>query len=290
MKISPSLPNTRVTANGAEWIPASFDGFLHELHHVVDSCRAQESLVLFRGHRKREWLLDSTFARSFKTTLFQIPPEQQLPEQIVQSHGLHSAVLNLYLFKFEVLVRPSAELEAAAEEHGVDPWFELMKRIQQYPDKTDHPLFLKGTNFLDWTHSPDVALYFANEERNGDGAIFICDATATGKTLQILPVAEILEKMRNLRNAGQALGSPLMFSPPKQVLNQRAKNQQAVYFAQMDLRYDLDSIWKFREAGQPGNRISIKLILPAGTEAEARNYLERRGTTRDFIYPDASTV
>jgi len=285
MNILPSLSDTVVNAVTREWVPNSFDGFLHELNHIVDHCKTKKSLALFRGHRNREWLLDSTFARSFKTTLFGIPSEDRLSQRIVTSAEFHPAILNLFLLKFGVLARPSDELEAIAQQHDVDAWFEFMKRVQQYPEMEDAFFFLKGTNLLDWTKSPDVALYFANENRNSDGAIYICDATATGKTLQILPLGAILDKMSELGRANQPLGVPLLFSPRKQILCQRAKNQQAVYFAQMDLRYDLEYIWQLREAELSGESISIKLILPAGSEGVAGEYLEKKGITRAFIYP-----
>lgn len=288
MNILPYLSDTVVSAATREWIPNSFEGFLHELNHIVDYCRAKKSLALFRGHRNREWLLDSTFVRSFKTTLFGIPSEDRLSQRIVSSAEFHPAILNLFLLKFGVLARPSDELETIAKQHDVDAWFEFMKRVQQYPEMEDAFFFLKGTNLLDWTQSPDVALYFANENRNSDGAIYICDATATGKSLQILPLGAILDKMSELGKTGMPLGAPLLFSPKNQILCQRAKNQQAVYFAQMDLRYDLEHIWQLREKELAGETISIKLVLPAGSEAVAAAHLAKMGITRAFIYPDRS--
>lgn len=286
MNIVPSLSDTVVAAATREWIPSSFDAFLKELAHVSESCRKRNALVLFRGQQRREWLLDSTFCRSLKTTLFAVPLEERLSKRITESAEFHPAILNLFLLKFGVLARPSDELEHAAQQHGVDSWFEFMKRIQQYPEEEDGFFFLKGTNLLDWTQASDVALYFANEGRNSDGVIHICDATATGKTLQILALGAILDKMKELGNAGVPLGAPLLFSPPKQILNHRAKNQQAVYFAQMDLRYDLEYIWRMREKAHPAEKILLKLVLPAGTEAEAYDYLNAKGIMRSFICPD----
>lgn len=287
MKIVPALSDTAVSANAKEWIPSSLDGFFHELNHIVDHCKTQKSLALFRGHRSKDWLLDSTFARSFKATLFGVPAETRLSRRIVESAEFHPAILNLFLLKFGVLARPSEELEDVARQHDVDAWFEFMKRLQQHPEEEDGFFFLKGTNLLDWTTSPDVALYFANEERNSAGAVYVCDATATGKTLQTLPLGAILDKMSELGKSDIPLGDPLLFSPKKQVLNRRAKNQQAVYFAQMDLRYDMDFIWSLREAEPEGETISVKLILPAGTEATVREYLAMKEITSAFIYPDS---
>lgn len=282
--LGPHIATTIVHPETREWIPESFESFLQELHHLEKSCYEAKALALFRGHSKRQWSLDSTFARSFKTTLFGVQPDEKLSRRIIESAECHLAILNLYLLKFGVLTHPTDELEAAARVHNLDPWFEWMKRLQQYPEEDG--FFLKGTNLLDWTQSADVALYFANENRVGEGAVYFCDATATGKTLQVVPVAQILSKMREIGNAGVSLGAPLLFCPPRQIFNPRPKNQQVVYFAQMDLRYDLEAIWRLREAELEDETIVFKLILPAGSEATARKYLIERGLNRAFMFPD----
>jgi hypothetical protein len=81
-------------------------------------------------------------------------------------------------------------------------------------------------------------------------------------------------------------GSPLLFSPPRQIANQRAKNQQAVYFAQMELRMDMLELWRMQEEGDLSNTIAVKLILPAQTEAGFAQYLSEKGMSNAFIYPD----
>ena len=260
------------------------EGLLAELSQISGTGKANNRLLLYRGHRDKRWLLDSTFVRSFKTTLFGIESHQRLSKRITESAELHPAVLNLFLLKFGVLTRPSDELEAIAIEHDLDAWFEFMKRVQQYPDEDG--FFLKGTNLVDWSQSSDVALYFANENRTGDGALFVCDATATGKTLQKIPLGAVLDKMNAIGNSGKALGVPLLFHPGKQIANQRPKNQQAVYFAQMDLRYDLQQIWELYEREQKAEPTYIKIILPAGIIDEINSYLMEKRIDSKFIYPD----
>jgi hypothetical protein len=131
-----------------------------------------------------------------------------------------------------------------------------------------------------------VALYFANKNREGEGAIFICDATATGKTQQIKPMGEILDKMRAIGNSGKALGIPLLFCPKKQIACERARNQQAIYFAQIDLRCDLESIWKIQEQSLEGEKIIFKIVLPSGSQDDANKYIEEKGISYDFLFPD----
>ncbi len=282
--ILPSHPSTYIDPKSEDWVPRSFDNFLSELDHIISACRKRGSLVVFRGHNRREWLLDSTFVRSCEAAVFGLPPMARLSIVISDSIELHRVLLNLLLLKFGVLVRPSSELEALEEKNGIDSWFELMKRFQQFPEEDLSNL--KGSHLLDWTQSPEIALYFANYRRSGEGAVYICDATATGKTLQIIPVGDILNKMDKDGNAGKPLGCPLLFYPQKQILCKRANNQHAVYFAQMDLRYDLEAQWRLREKEIEDEKIFIKLVLPSGFEKEVEQYLLDRGITNSFIYPD----
>ena len=100
-----------------------------------------------------------------------------------------------------------------------------MQRIQLHPYEIQYGHFrIKETNLLDWTNSSCVALYFENENRSRDGSVCTCNATATGKTLQTIPVGEILDKMNEYGNVVNTLGVPLIFHPSHQILNQRAKN------------------------------------------------------------------
>jgi hypothetical protein len=284
-KPTPVRPATRIHSTSREWLPATFDDFALEIEGLKAAAAATKSLLLFRGHRQREWRLDSTFTRSIKQKLFGMNAEDAFSERLRNSGDLNLALSSLLLFKYGTMFEPSAELKQVEDDHGVDAWFELMKRHQQYQEEDS--TVLQGTNFLDWSKNSDIALFFANEVRTGNGAVFVCDATATGKTLQILPVIEILNKVRVQLIQGQSNGAPLLFSPPKQILNQRAKNQQAVYFAQMEMRVDMLEIWRLSQSNVPDETICIKVVLPKGTEFETQEYLVKRTIDKNFIYPDA---
>lgn len=266
-------------------MPKSFDDVLAEVLHLNAIAAQSKHLLLYRGQSNRDWRLDSTFVRTVKAQLLRMNPADGFSDRLRKSADLNSMLSSLLLLKFGTLTEPSAELHAAADEHGVDPWFELMKRYQQYPDEDMREL--RGTNLIDWSRSYDVALHFANESRRGPGALFICDATAMGKTLQIVPVVEILAKIRTQLKNGAANGLPLLFSPKKQIAYERAKNQQAVYFAQMDLRLDLLESWRVYETALKDETILIKIVLPAGSESDCECHLTKSGVARSFIYPDA---
>lgn len=281
--LKPSSTATRI-ASTREWFPESLDALLAEIDALKLRAAGEKRLLIYRGHRRREWRLDATFVRSVKSRLFGMDAHHGFSARLRDSGDLNSALTSLLLLKFGTLLEPSAELKTVESEHGIDAWFELMKRYQQYPE--EDVLALAGTNFLDWSQSSDVALFFGNDGRDGEGALFVCDATATGKTLQVLPVVEILRKVRGQFMRGEASGLPLLFSPPKQIANQRAKNQQAVYFAQMELRLDMLESWRLQESSMDDESIILKIVLPRGTEGDLRKYLEAKSITESFIFPD----
>ncbi len=280
----PKLASTKVGNSPWEWIPKTFEECLTELEFVATHCKELGHLVLYRGHRVRKWLLDSTFARSCKKNVFGIEPWQKLRfNEFRMSTNYQQILLNLFFFKFDCVAKPSNELFELEEKHGIDPWFEFMKRLQQYPE--EDPTHLKGTSIIDWTQNSDVAIYFANESRDGEGALWVCDATATGKTLQTIAVAEILKKMEQSARQDASLGVPLIFHPKKQLIQKRAVNQQPVYVAQMDLRVDLSEVWDDLQTNGE-EKIIIKLVLPSGTEQDCTGYLNEKGIAKDFLFPD----
>jgi hypothetical protein len=282
--VSPKLATTTIGDAAWEWIPRSFEDFLEEANHVEMHCNALEHLVLYRGHRERKWVLDSTFVRSCKKYVFGIETWQRIRFDEFRMSTKHQQILlNLFFFKFDFVARPSQELENLEQTHEIDAWFEFMKRLQQYPEEdTSH---LKGSFVLDWTRNLDIAIYFANESRNGEGALWLADVAATGKTLQVIKVSEILQKMADAGSRDESLGAPLIFHPKKQLAQKRAANQVPIYIAQMDLRVDLSEVWNNLQS-QNNERILVKIVLPAGTEEKCARYLHEKGLTRRFIFPD----
>jgi hypothetical protein len=84
-------------------------------------------------------------------------------------------------------------------------------------------------------------------------------------------------------------GCPLIFHPPCRSPDERARRQEAVYIAQMDLRYDLATFWSLcEEKGGWAEQIFVKLILPDGTQEECAAYLASKGITASWIFPPRS--
>lgn len=309
--ITPKCSSTVVSSDNYHlWRPVDFKDFLVELDHIISACTGDDPCPLFRGHPDSKWLLDSTFARTCKKILFNNSADE-IPDEIKYSLEFNNAIQILHLLKYGVfrpstselanmaiqlssylggvICRPHEKLYEIANTHGTDTWFELMKRSQQFSVE-DHPS-LKGTFFLDWTQSKDVALYFANndnnKQRSGDGAVYICDKVATGRTwMRDKKVADILGIILNKINKGEPMGCPLIFFPPTQMKYLREANQQVVYFAQMDLRCSLEEVWELQEKNHNDGFIYIKLILPDGTQKECHDYLLNRNITKEFILPE----
>jgi len=246
----------------------------------------------------RVWLLESTFARSCKKALLGLEPHLRPPVSIRESRHYLEAMFAALLLKYYVVDRPSTELRKRERLEGIDPLFELMKRHQQYPN--EDKFALKGTFFLDWTLNPDVALFFAScgaddrsaESHQTDGALYICDTEVTGKTMMkrgkdAIKVEKIIALMLETLEQDKAPGCPLLFHPPVQTPMARPQRQKPVYWAQMDLRYDLEDIWALQEEQQClGERIYLKLILPHAAHQEAEKHLREQGITHNCLFPD----
>jgi len=195
----------------------------------------------------------------------------------------------LLLLKFGTVWKPSQESFEREKNDGIDPWFELLKNLQQYPEKD---YFIHGTFLIDWSRSKDIALYFATytgrgvtrSVSSGHGAVWIYDA-ATGNILQTKKVGEILSLMSSEEFLNGNKTFPLLFHPPKQTFQPRSINQVPVYIAQMDFRYDLADVWASYE-NKNGKRVFIKLILKDELKNSAVKYLESQGVTEDSVYPE----
>jgi hypothetical protein len=91
----PACSSTFVNPNTREWVPHSFDDFLRELQHLEEQYNTEDRLLVFRGHRKSEWLLDSTFVRSCKMVLFGLKEHDRFSTRLGGSLNLHLALLNM---------------------------------------------------------------------------------------------------------------------------------------------------------------------------------------------------
>ena len=288
MKIDPLLSTTKPGKVPWEWIPSDFPSFVKELSHITSHCKEIDHLALYRGHRERDWILDSTFARYVKEHILGMEPASIVSHDYRHSTAYQRLMGELYLFKFGTSTGPYKDLIDLAKIENLDPWFEYMKRIQQYP-KEDLGT-LRGSFLIDWSQRPEVAVFFANDQRvNGsEGAVWVADISASGAVLhQDTQVIEILKLLEDTILLNKPIGIPLVFSPRRQIACTRARNQDAIYIAQMDLRFDLAEIWKMLESERQGSEaVILKLILPNGTERETSEWLEGNGVHEAFIYPD----
>lgn len=230
--------------------------------------------------------MDSTFVRWVKEYVLGVSPLSKVQNDYRQSKQYLRLLAEIFFYKFGTLTRPSRGLlDLSEREPEIDPWFEWMKRIQQYPDEDMGPI--RGSFLLDWTQNISVAVYFANELRHprSSGAVWVADLDAMGKILhRDMTVGEMLKRMEEAISNGRPPGCPLVFCPKKQIASERARNQDAIYMAQMDLRYDVAELWSAKP--DIGEQVLLKLILPDRTTKECSAWLKDEGMTETYIYPD----
>ena len=288
--IEPKEKCTQHSPDYREWTPTSFKSFLNELDHIINSCEGDDPVPLFRGQTNYEWFVDSTFVRNCIQHVFAIPDYHKLSKKIRRSTSFHRALTSLVLLKFGTVWTPSQEALEREKVGNIDPWFELLKNLQQYPERD---YFINGAFLLDWSKSKDIALYFATYGgqsgnrvvSSGHGALWICDAVATGKTLQTKKLSEILSMMSGVDFLNGNRTFPLLFHPAKQTFQPRSFNQVPVYIAQMDYRYDVADVWSGFE-NEMNKRVFIKLILNENLKQYASKYLDSKNVTEDFVYPE----
>lgn len=266
------------------WKPDSFENCLRELEHASAILSDAKHLTLYRGQRNMSWLIDSTIARSLKQKWLGVADGDSFNQRAKNTFELHRLLASAVLWKFVHVLRPHPDLLAEEQKKPeLDALFELMKRMQQHPEKEPDWAELPGTPLVDWSLSSDIGLFFANRERTPSqaGAVFILDAEELGRVQMNKKVAEILQILEETLHE-RSPGLPLLFCPPKQTKMLRATRQEAHYFAHMDLRLDLSEIWRIHEQNI-GKRVLLKLILPAGTEAAIANYLNQKGLDENYV-------
>ena len=270
-------------------MPSSVENFLRERDQIVKVAEDEDHLVLFRGQSNSEWLLDSTFVRDGILKLFGFP---KVPSSIRQQVSFHRLMASLLLMKFGTIWKPSKEAFEKEKSHGIDPWFELLKNAQQYPERYEAVSFVKGTFFVDWTTAQDVGLYFAVYDgqygsrriAQTHGALWIYDGSSTGNILQEAKLEKILDLMTGADFLNGDKTFPLMFHPRQQTSQLRGLNQKPIYIAQMDFRYDLADVWASHES-QANHSVFVKLHILEHLKSGLAKYLETQGVTEAHVYP-----
>ncbi len=288
----PILKSTVFNANNGIWKPTSLDNMLKEIDHISKVSTINDSLILYRGHANTNWPLDSTFVRNGISRLFGIMDYTKLPSHVRRSVTFHRSITSLLLMNFEMLVKPSTEAFEKEASHDIDPVFELCKNIQQYPENYAEVPFIKGTNLIDWTATADIALYFATFDgyrdarriSKGDGAIWVYDASSTGKIQQVDKMQKILDKMNTFEFLNGEGPLPLMFHPQKQANQHRASNQKPIYIAQMNFSFSLSEVWEQYEKDN-AKKVVVKIQIHENIKNELEKYLKSRGITEEYVYP-----
>lgn len=54
----------------------------------------------------------------------------------------------------------------------------------------------------------------------------------------------------------------------------------------MEIRVDLEIIWREQEKALRDETIVLKLVLPDGTESQVKEYLLRKEITTESLYPN----
>lgn len=277
---------------GEVWCPKSLDDLIYELNQITHIAGKDDSLILYRGQTNISWPVDSTFVRNSIKKLFNIKKYTDLPSEIRKSTTFHRAIASLLLMKFDKIVKPSQEAYDTEKSKNIDPYFELLKHSQQYPERYNEVRFIQGTNLIDWTHVYDIALYFSaisgvGEDKkvsSGDGVLYLFNASATGRIQQTIKTQQLFDNMTSYEFLSGEAGLPLMLYPMKQTNQLRAANQKPVYLAQMNFSFSMTEVWKQYER-EMDTKVFVKVRIPKKIKKAVEAYLNSKGVNERHVYP-----
>jgi len=291
-KICSRLRELRLESKDELWEPKSLDHLLREVNKISTIANSDDSLILFRGQTNIDWPIDSTFVRNSIQKLFGIRNYSDLPGHIRKRSTFHRAIASLLLMKFDQIIKPSEEAYEKEHTHHIDPYFELFKHVQQYPEQYEEVPFIKGTNLIDWTHVADIALYFSaisgirsnRAVSSGDGVLYIFNASATGNIHQTIKTKQLFDNMTAYDFLNGEACLPLMLHPQKQTNQERATNQKPVYIAQMNFSFSMVDVWKQYEK-EMDKKVFLKVRITENLKRDINRHLESNGITEGHVYP-----
>lgn len=262
---------------------------LENLDNFHASRTRNDSVLLYRGQPVSNWTLDSKFSRELLRTdgaweraLLKQKDLHQTPD------GYHFGLKHFFKkFGTDIKISPIGRLSEII--YDIDPWFEIMKKYQQYPESDS--VRPRGTNLVDWTTSFSVALFFGaggystNKHTDDDGSIWILDATNWGPYLVNNERLNAIFK-KVLEKNGEDAVLPFIFCPRKQKSMPRARRQEAFYLAQFDFRWPLEEVMGIDAKKNKTEPTLVKIVIPAQIKADLLENLKNAGTTYSYLFSD----
>lgn len=266
------------------WRVNSLNGLLAE----IASIKEVEEAPLWRGHADSTWTLDSTMARWVQANLrnktFSSLIERVSPQS---SFGDFS---RFALFKFKHALKPAVAFEDVCRKNNLDPHFEVIKNLQQFPEIYSDWMVQTGTPMLDWSEDPFLASYFTISNANGDslisgqGAIFAFLKSRSGNTWIKTSVDELFDAWEAAIDKQEKPGMPLIIHPESQMDEERPRAQKAVYVLQADLANPLDIYWH-KKSEEIGKQIFLKVLVPSHVKIDLWEYLKGQHITNESLFP-----
>lgn len=215
-----------------------------------------------------------------------IPEGYRFAEVVIQDKRAQHTFFQEYDDKYK-RIRIFPELgDLAVKNKALDTKFEFLRNIQQNPDLDREPY---GTNFIDFTKDPKIALFFGNNERseNEEGVLYVVIQKNIGKSWLKTSLDEAMQEFRKTVLSNQEYSYlPILINPKNQInnaLDQKPILQRAIYFCQMDFRYDLELAWQALHY-HTNKQVYFKIILPKYSNKEISEFLDGEGITKKFVF------
>lgn len=266
--IKPRCKSTQV--KGEEWIVHNFSSLLEELEYLGSF--AKNEVVIYRGQRDFNWPIVSTFHRSCIEHWNGLGWESNL-----KFHNFVVQNLQHKLHRWQA----SKDLKKLVRLHNLDEGYEVFRKMQQDPKEDTY--LIKGTNFLDWSKSKHISLFFATDGQVSDSALFACFLSRTGNVQQTKKFFNVMSLLEESSDLSTIKSLPLFFHPPTVTRFPKANIQEAVYIIQTDFTRGCDEVWR-HFAWMNLEQVHIKIRIPIKLKSEIVEYLANLGITRDYVY------
>jgi hypothetical protein len=290
------IRNWRIPHPGIEYAEDSFTWRVHDLDALGVAVKSLDQYcggnALFRGQRNANWLLHSKYRRNMAKA--HPPPSCECTTETQREwNDWHFKLVREYLDRFGELTAKFPDLAGICSEHEADLHFELHKASQQYADFAPQGTLSVGSNFVDFSKSYVVGLFFSAHDPVGEdsdeaAAIIVIDPTILNHIEEMLThhdgQSQIhTEFQEDLDDRIPKADFPF-YRVERYIPCARTQAQQASYLAQMDFRHCATVLWHLASE-KMGRQHFCKIEYPADLKPAVLSYCSEQGVNQETMFP-----
>lgn len=271
------------------WRVYTFDHLLTELQAIEYMAASKRLQFFYRGQRDTSWDVTSTY---FRFAVQEFTEAQRLPDYgTAECNEFHWSAIEHFVDFYTEKWRIHDDFMQRCTDSGLNPLFEIHRKIQQWPDRYPADIARRGTLLIDWSADARVAAYFCvrGRRQNDDApsALFVyspwvLDFKQVDGEFSLLKELNEDLKERKIRSDAVAI------CPPRQSLFHRANIQRARYTTQQDLRLGLYELWNsvLEKDGRIAEQFHLKIEIAPETLPDLKGWLKTLDIDEGRLFPE----